>query len=108
MPGRVAALPKAADKFYLSNEWRKLVKRIKAERGAWCERCGAGGKGVRLIGDHVVEIRDGGERLDAGNVELLCQPCHNRKTAEAKAARVTGGVGQSLEGERRGNRPPNH
>lgn len=85
---RVAALPKKAESFYLSAEWRALVKAIKAQRGAWCERCGSG---HRVIGDHKVERRDGGAELDPANVELLCQPCHNRKTAEARLLRVTGG-----------------
>lgn len=96
MPGRVAALPKKADSFYTSKEWRRLVAAIKRERGAWCERCGAGGKGVRLIGDHKVEIRDGGAKLDPANIELLCAGCHNVKTAKAKAERVTRQGGGSI------------
>ncbi|MBX7459543.1 HNH endonuclease [Qipengyuania huizhouensis] len=81
-------MPKKAEAFYQSKEWRALVRSIKAERGNWCERCGSG---HRVAGDHKVERRDGGAELDPANVELLCQPCHNRKTAAAKAARVTGG-----------------
>lgn len=92
-PRRVASLPKKADRFYNSIEWRKLVKRLKNERGAYCQRCGAGGRGVRIIGDHVHEIRDGGEKLDVGNIELLCASCHNVKTAREKAARVQRGGG---------------
>ena len=92
-PRRVPALPKKADRFYLTNEWRKLVARLKEERGNWCNRCGASGAGGRIIGDHIHEIKDGGERLDADNVELLCQGCHNAKTAAAKAVRVKGGGG---------------
>lgn len=98
MPGKVRALPKVADRFYTSNEWRKLVAAIKRERGAWCEVCGAGGKGVRIIGDHKQEIRDGGAKLDPINVELLCASCHNVKTAEAKAVRVTQAGGGSKSG----------
>lgn len=95
MPGWGAALPplvrvadKRADGFYLSREWRGLLARIKAARGNWCERCGAGGPGVRIIGDHKHEIKDGGAPLDERNIELMCLPCHNRKTAEAKARRA--------------------
>lgn len=87
-PRRVPPLPKVADRFYLSKEWRSLVAQIRRERGAWCERCGAGGSGVRIIGDHVVEIRDGGAKLEAANIELLCAGCHAVKTAQAKARRV--------------------
>lgn len=81
----IITMPKKAERFYLSPEWKALVKRIKAKRGAFCQRCGAGG---RVIGDHIVERRDGGAELDEGNIELLCLPCHNRKTARAKAERV--------------------
>lgn len=76
--------PKLADEFYRSPEWRRLVREIKAERGAWCQRCGSG---HRIIGDHINELKDGGARLDRTNVELLCQSCHNKKTAAARAAR---------------------
>lgn len=85
LPPRLRPPPKVADSFYLSPEWRALVAKLKRERGAWCERCGSK---HRLIGDHVRELRDGGAPLDPGNVELLCQPCHNRKTAEARARRA--------------------
>ncbi|MAE92984.1 MAG: HNH endonuclease [Pelagibaca sp.] len=86
--GRVRALPKVAEAFYQSKEWRDLVRRIKAERGNWCERCGSK---HRVIGDHKVERKDGGAELDPANIELLCQACHNRKTALARAKRVGGG-----------------
>lgn len=92
-PRRVASLPKRADRFYQSNEWRKLVARLKRERGAYCQRCGAGGAGVRIIGDHIHEIKDGGEQLDPGNIELMCAACHNTKTAAEKRRRVQRGGG---------------
>ena len=82
---RIKALPKKADSFYLSPEWRALVAEVKRERGAWCQRCGST---HRVIGDHIRELKDGGARLDKRNVELLCQSCHNKKTAMARQARV--------------------
>lgn len=87
-PTRFTAAPKKADPFYLSAAWRRLVARLKRERGAYCARCGAGGPGVIIIGDHIVELKDGGARLDPANVELLCLPHHNVKTAQAAAARL--------------------
>lgn len=87
MAARVSAPQKTADSFYLSPEWRTLVSDIKQMRGAWCEDCGAGG---RMFGDHVVEIKDGGAKLDVRNVRLLCSGCHARKTAKARAARSRG------------------
>lgn len=91
--------------FYHSPEWRGLVKRLIRMRGGWCETCGAArgatganGRPVVLVGDHIVEIKDGGARLDPDNVQLLCRPCHMRKTAKAKAARVAGDAGAAGAG----------
>lgn len=85
-PRRIKPPVKKAEPFYLSRPWRDLVASIKRTRGARCQDCGA--TGVRLIGDHVIERRDGGGDLDADNVRLMCWPCHNRKTAKAKARRA--------------------
>jgi hypothetical protein len=85
---RLAAPPKVADPFYQSPAWRALVAKIKRERGARCEEPGCGATGVRLIGDHVKELRDGGAPLDARNVLLRCLPCHNTKTAAERARRA--------------------
>lgn len=81
----VAAMPKIADALYTSPEWRALVRDIKRMRGNFCQRCGKGG---RIIGDHIVEVKDGGAQIDPSNVELLCIGCHNGKTAKAKARRA--------------------
>ena len=83
-PVTLKAPPKLADEFYRSPEWRRLVREIKAERGSWCQRCGSG---HRIIADHIKELKDGGARLDRSNIELLCQSCHNKKTAASRAAR---------------------
>jgi hypothetical protein len=91
MPAKVGAAPKIAEAFYQSRAWRSLIAAIKRERGNWCERCGSSN---RVIGDHVVERKDGGAELDPANVELLCQACHNVKTAAERAARATRGGGE--------------
>jgi 5-methylcytosine-specific restriction endonuclease McrA len=78
--------PKLADRFYASPEWRALVARLKRERGPFCQRCGSS---HRVIGDHVIELKDGGAPLDPSNVELLCQAHHNAKTAAARARRAS-------------------
>ena len=89
----VRMMPKQAESFYTSGPWRGLIASIKAERGNWCQRCGGGG---RIIGDHIVERKDGGADLDRSNVELLCMKCHGAKTARARAARARGqGGGKS-------------
>jgi 5-methylcytosine-specific restriction protein A len=108
-PSRRAKLMvrKRADSFYLSKQWRDLVRRLIAKRGRMCERCGKtredDGSPVRLIGDHRVERNDGGADMDERNVELLCSAaggngrphpdgkrgaCHARKTSDARADRL--------------------
>ena len=86
---RIAATPDRSDKptdpFYLSHEWRRLMRRLIALRGKRCERCGCWPS--RVFGDHKIELKDGGALLDETNVELLCGSCHSRKTASARAAR---------------------
>jgi hypothetical protein len=83
--------PKIVDPFYLSPEWRGLMARIIKQRGRRCEdrMCKTPGRtGMRVFGDHVIELKDGGAPLDEGNVLLRCGSCHTRKTAEARAARA--------------------
>jgi len=63
------------------------------ERGRTCEdkECDGAthGPGMRVFGDHIVEIRDGGPTLDKRNVMLRCGAAHSRKTAAARATRLT-------------------
>ena len=88
---RTAPLPpKAIDPFYLSREWRALVDKIKRERGEACEDPNCKGphhRAQRIYADHVVEIRDGGAKLDPSNVMLRCARSHSRKTARERARR---------------------
>lgn len=90
--------------FYLSAEWRTLMTAIISERfgsraNARCEdpECRTPHRrGIRIFGDHVVELRDGGAPLDRRNILCRCGSCHARKTATARAQRYGEGVGQSL------------
>ena len=88
---------KRADPFYLSPEWRALMASIIRQRGRICEDPdhdpASPRSGIRLFGDHVIEIKDGGARLDPRNVMLRCGTCHSRKTAKARAARYHEGHG---------------
>jgi hypothetical protein len=83
--------PKRADPFYLAPEWRALVARLIRQRGRRCECCGAthdaDGQPVRIIADHVVELKDGGAPFDPRNIRLMAAGCHNRKTAKARDER---------------------
>lgn len=65
-----------------------------------CQRCGRegyhrgrDGKGryirlgiIKIQGDHIKELADGGDLLDLDNVQTLCVDCHKVKTA--KSARL--------------------
>jgi 5-methylcytosine-specific restriction enzyme A len=97
LPAKVKAAPKVAEGFYQSGAWRELVKDIKRVRGNRCERVGCTTPTNRVIADHIVERKDGGADLDAGNIELLCAGHHAQKTAKARAARARG----ETHGERR-------
>src|SRR4051794_12175136 len=99
LPSRIADAPqrvrpprKTADPAYLSAEWRSLIAQIIAQRGRRCEKCGRyqgqDGRPIKVFGDHVVELRDGGVLLDESNVQILCSDCHAAKTAAIRAART--------------------
>lgn len=87
LPDRVGRAPKVTDRELRSGAWAALVADIKRERGAYCQRCGGGG---RLYADHIHERRDGGALLDRGNVQLLCASCHGLKTAAVRRDRAAG------------------
>ncbi|MCP1832817.1 HNH endonuclease signature motif containing protein [Bradyrhizobium sp. USDA 4545] len=97
-PSRIMVRPKEAAPFYLSPEWKALMRQIIKVRGRRCEDpqhdVAKPREDVRLYGDHIVEIADGGRKLDPSNVMLRCGPCHGRKTAQSRAdrARGVGGV----------------
>ena len=55
------------------------------EEAACRKDCSATPRG--LIGDHIVERKDGGADFDPLNVRLLCAACHNRKTARERTRR---------------------
>ncbi len=83
--------PKTANPFYLTSEWRALVAAIIKERGAKCEdsTCRFPGRiGIRVFGDHIIELQDGGAPLDKANVMLRCGACHTRKTNSERAKRM--------------------
>lgn len=91
-----AAPRKVAESFYLSPEWRALVDDIIRERGRRCEDSACetpNGPWSRIIGDHIIERRDGGAPLDKRNVLLRCQACHARKTARERARRMLNKTG---------------
>jgi 5-methylcytosine-specific restriction endonuclease McrA len=73
--------------FYNSRSWRSL-RRYKIQLNPLCENCER--KGLTEPGkeiDHIVGIRDGGERLSLHNLQTLCRSCHASKSAQEREAR---------------------
>ena len=88
---RAAPTPaKVAEPFYKSAEWVNLIVSIKHECGERCQDpiCKKAGQRQRVVGDHIHELRDGGEPLSRTNVLLRCWSCHARKTNEQRTKRL--------------------
>ncbi len=87
-------MAKAVDPFYLTPEWQAFADGIVAERGPRCEdpqhddELPRFGRGVRIIPDHIVELKDGGAPLALNNIMLRCWSCHQRKTMRERARRA--------------------
>jgi 5-methylcytosine-specific restriction protein A len=95
---KVKQAPKVVQSFYLSPEWRALMDQIITERfgsreRARCEdlECKNPQRiGIRVFGDHIKELKDGGARLDKRNVLCRCGSCHSRKTMAERTKRYQG------------------
>ena len=73
--------------FYNSKMWRSL-RNYKIQMQPLCEQCER--KGLTEAGreiDHIVAIKDGGQRLALGNLQTLCSSCHASKSAKEREAR---------------------
>jgi len=92
-PASFVPKTKTPNEFYRSPEWRALVSRLLEERGRRCECCGRVegplGQPLRIFGDHIRELRDGGAPLDPLNIRLLCGSCHGKKTELARRIRFS-------------------
>ena len=77
--------------FYQSAKWRAVRAAYLREHPV-CVRCAARGRVVAaVVVDHVVPIKDGGARFDAQNLQALCIPDHNSKTALERLQRIKRG-----------------
>lgn len=78
--------PKVAEPFYSSAAWIALRDQVRREARWMCQVPGCGRRG--FIVDHIVEIKDGGAKLDRANLMLACSPCHTKKTNVERAKRT--------------------
>ena len=73
--------------FYNSRAWRRLREWHYA-RHPICKWCEEEGKVVAAdVVDHIIEINNGGEKLDSNNLMSMCHPHHNQKTNWSRAKR---------------------
>ena len=78
--------PKTAFPWYLTPEHREWSKAVIERAGRRCHACGR--DNTRLFADHIVEIRDGGDRLALSNGQALCGACHSKKTSNSRSKRL--------------------
>jgi len=78
---------KERKRFYDGEPWR-AVRARKLAQDRFCEECRKGGTLVLATHvDHIVEIKDGGAKLDMENLQSLCHSCHSRKTMQERNRR---------------------
>ena len=68
--------------FYNSKRWRSL-RNYFIQMYPLCVNCKRKGeiKNARVV-DHIVPINMGGSPIDIKNLQSLCDPCHNSKSAK--------------------------
>ena len=89
--------------FYHTPQWRQLIDEIIRHRGRYCQdpqHDSTKPRTGRIFGDHVIELKDGGQPLDPANVLLRCGSCHTKKTMVERAKRYRRPV------DNKGIRPP--
>ena len=69
-------------KFYNTPEWRFIRKHQLAEHPL-CEECLKNGKIVKAtMVDHIIPIKQGGNKLASSNLQSICWSCHSRKSVK--------------------------
>jgi len=68
--------------FYKTPEWLSVKKQYLKEHPL-CVECLKSGKRTRAtIVDHIVPIKQGGDKFSESNLQALCWSCHSRKSVE--------------------------
>lgn len=81
--------PKVADPHYQTADHKAWRRAVIARAGQRCQWEGCMVVGGLLYADHVVEIRDGGAKLDLSNGQCLCPKHHALKTHQERLRRVS-------------------
>lgn len=90
----VAPESKQVDPHYSTPEHRAWRAGVLRRAGFRCEeiedgqRCHRTAADHQLYADHIVEIKDGGDKLDLANGRCLCAPHHTKKTIAARGERL--------------------
>lgn len=69
---------KEASNFYNSRAWRNVSKSFLTSNPV-CLMCGS----IAQHSDHIVAIKDGGDKYSFSNLQPLCIACHNSKEIKA-------------------------
>lgn len=81
---------KQADFHYGTPEHKAWAAEVIKRANGRCQDPQHKGRHGRVIADHIVERRDGGDPLALTNGRALCWSCHTRKTNVARALRQRG------------------
>ena len=66
-------------KFYGSKEWQR-VRYLVLNANPFCVVC----RIPATLVDHIIPIRDGGDRLNLNNLQPMCSKCHAIKTSNER------------------------
>jgi len=68
--------------FYHTRTWQ-IIRRAVLEQEPLCRSCKEMGRFVpATVVDHIVPIRQGGDKMSMDNLQPLCASCHERKSIE--------------------------
>ncbi len=85
------------DPRYRTQRWRNLTTQVIRRDGRVCSVSGCRSdmtaKGMTFV-DHIIEVEDGGPFWDPSNLQILCKPHHDEKSATVRATRKTGANSQ--------------